>query len=153
MKNLSKVNTEERPQMIILGVLTLYFLICGFILYLNLLHRIVLSTTLISCGIFTILYLPQFLILKKLKNKDKIKIIDNFLLINGIGIAFADIVDFKVSEHKPKVVFFFNNRMIVFKEAIFHIRTNVEEFHFNVIGTEKIQLLKQYLENTIENRD
>ena len=88
-----------------------------------------------------------------LKNKDKIKIIDNFLLINGIGIAFADIVDFKVSEHKPKVVFFFNNRMIVFKEAIFHIRTNVEEFHFNVIGTEKIQLLKQYLENTIENRD
>ena len=153
MKNLSKVNTEERPQMIILGVLTLYFLICGFILYLNLLHRIVLSTTLISCGIFTILYLPQFLILKKLKNKDKIKIIDNFLLINGIGIAFADIVDFKVSEHKSKVVFFFNNRMIVFKEAIFHIRTNVEEFHFNVIGTEKIQLLKQYLENTIENRD
>ena len=153
MKNLSKVNTEERPQMIILGVLTLYFLICGFILYLNLLHRTVLSTTLISCGIFTILYLPQFLILKKLKNKDKIKIIDNFLLINGIGIAFADIVDFKVSEHKPKVVFFFNNRMIVFKEAIFHIRTNVEEFHFNVIGTEKIQLLKQYLENTIENRD
>lgn len=153
MKNLSKVNTEERPQMIILGVLTLYFLICGFILYLNLLHRIVLSTTLISCGIFTILYLPQFLILKKLKNKDKIKIIDNFLLINGIGIAFADIVDFKVSEHKPKVVFFFNNRMIVFKEAIFHIRTNVEEFHFNVIGTEKIQLLKQYLENTIENMD
>ena len=153
MKNLSKVNTEERPQMIILGVLTLYFLICGFILYLNLLHRIVLSTTLISCGIFTILYLPQFLILKKLKNKDKIKIIDNFLLINGIGIAFADIVDFKVSEHKPKVIFFFNNRMIVFKEAIFHIRTNVEEFHFNVIGTEKIQLLKQYLENTIENRD
>lgn len=153
MKNLSKVNTEERPQMIILGVLTLYFLICGFILYLNLLHRIVLSTTLISCGIFTILYLPQFLILKKLKNKDKIKIIDNFLLINGIGIAFADIVDFKVSEHKPKVIFFFNNRMIVFKEAIFHIRTNVEEFHFNVIGTEKIQLLKQYLENTIGNRD
>lgn len=153
MKNLSKVNTEERPQMIILGVLTLYFLICGFILYLYLLHRIVLSTTLISCGIFTILYLPQFLILKKLKNIDKIKIIDNFLLINGIGIAFADIVDFKVTEHKPKVVFFFNNRMIVFKEAIFHIRTNVEEFHFNVIGTEKIQLLKQYLENTIENSD
>ncbi len=153
MKNLSKVNTEERPQMIILGVLTLYFLICGFIFYLYLLHRIVLSTTLISCVFFTILYLPQFLILKKLKNKDKIKIIDNFLLINGIGIAFADIVDFKVSEHKPKVVFSFNNRMIIFKEAIFHLRTNVEEFHFNVIGTEKIQLLKQYLENTIENRD
>ena len=27
MGNLSNVNTEERPQMIILGVLTLYFLI------------------------------------------------------------------------------------------------------------------------------
>ena len=30
MGNLSNVNTEERPQMIILGVLTLYFLICGY---------------------------------------------------------------------------------------------------------------------------
>ena len=149
MKNLSKVNTEERPSMIIFGVLALYLLICGFIFYLYLLHRINIFVTFVVCVIFTIIYLPQFLVLKKLKTKDKIKIIDDFLLINGEGIALSDIVDFRVEEFKPKVIFFFNNRMIIFKEAIFHLRTKFEEFHFNVIGTEKIELLKEYLYNII----
>ncbi len=149
MKNLSKVNTEERPSMIILGVLTLYFLICGFIFYLYLLHRINIVVTLVVCVVFTIIYLPQFLVLKKLKTRDKIKIIDDFLLINDEGIALSDIVAFRVEEFKPKVIFFFNNRMIIFKEAIFHLRTKCEEFHFNVIGTEKIELLKEYLNNII----
>ena len=151
MGNLSNVNTEERPQMIILGVLTLYFLICGFILYLYFLHRITFLVTLVVCILFTIIYTPQFLILKKIKTKDKIKIVDDFLLINGEGIAFADIVNFRVEECKPKVVFFFNNQMVVFKEAIFHIKTRFDEFHFNVIGTEKIELLKQYLQNVVQN--
>lgn len=150
MGNLSNVNTEERPQMIILGVLTLYFLICGFILYLYFLHRITFLVTLVVCILFTIIYTPQFLILKKIKTKDKIKIVDDFLLINGEGIAFADIVNFRVEECKPKVVFFFNNQMVVFKEAIFHIKTRFDEFHFNVIGTEKIELLKQYLQNIVQ---
>lgn len=150
MGNLSNVNTEERPQMIILGVLTLYFLICGFILYLYFLHRITFLVTLVVCILFTIIYTPQFLILKKIKTKDKIKIVDDFLLINGEGIAFADIVNFRVEECKPKVVFFFNNRMVVFKESIFHIKTRFDEFHFNVIGTEKIELLKQYLQNIVQ---
>lgn len=150
MGNLSNVNTEERPQMIILGVLTLYFLICGFIFYLYFLHRITFLVTLVVCILFTIIYTPQFLILKKIKTKDKIKIVDDFLLINGEGIAFADIVNFRVEECKPKVVFFFNNRMVVFKEAIFHIKTRFDEFHFNVIGTEKIELLKQYLQNIVQ---
>ena len=141
MGNLSNVNTEERPQMIILGVLTLYFLICGFILYLYFLHRITFLVTLVVCILFTIIYTPQFLILKKIKTKDKIKIVDDFLLINGEGIAFADIVNFRVEECKPKVVF---------KEAIFHIKTRFDEFHFNVIGTEKIELLKQYLQNIVQ---
>lgn len=151
MKNLSKVNTEESPQMIILGVLALYFLICGFVFYLYFLHRINIFATLVACIVFTIIYLPQFLILWKLKTKDKIKIVDEFLLINGEGIALADIVDFRVEDIKPKVVFFFNNRMIIFKEAIFHLRTKGEEFHFNVIGTEKIELLKEYLKNIISS--
>lgn len=149
MKNLSKVNTEERPPMIVLGVLTLYFLICGFIFYLYFLHRINITVALVMCVIFTIFYLPQFLVLKRLKTKDSIKIIDDFILINGEGIALADIVDFRVEDIKPKVIFFFNNRMIIFKEAIFHLRTKSEEFHFNVIGTEKIELLKEYLSNII----
>ena len=55
MGNLSNVNTEERPQMIILGVLTLYFLICGFILYLYFLHRITFLVTLVVCILFTII--------------------------------------------------------------------------------------------------
>lgn len=151
MGNLSNVNTEERPQMIILGVLTLYFLICGFILYLYFLHRITFLVTLVVCILFTIIYTPQFLILKKIKTKDKIKIVDDFLLINGEGIAFADIVNFRVEKCKPKVVFFFNNRMVVFKEAIFHIKTRLDEFHFNVIGTEKIELLNQYLQNIVKS--
>ena len=100
MGNLSNVNTEERPQMIILGVLTLYFLICGFILYLYFLHRVTFLVTLVVCILFTIIYTPQFLILKKIKTKDKIKIVDDFLLINGEGIAFADIVNFRVEECK-----------------------------------------------------
>lgn len=151
MKNLSKVNTEERPLMIILGVLTLYFLICGFVLYLYLLHRITILPTVITCVVFTVIYCPQFLLLQKLKTKDKIKIVDDFLLINEEGLALTDIVDFRIEEFKPRVIFFFNNRMIIFKEAIFHVRTKFEEVHFNIIGTEKIELLKQYLQNLISN--
>ena len=40
--------------------------------------------------------------------------------------------------------------MVVFKEAIFHIKTRFDEFHFNVIGTEKIELLNQYLQNIVQ---
>ena len=61
MGNLSNVNTEERPQMIILGVLTLYFLICGFILYLYFLHRITFLVTLVVC---MIIYIPLNLLFK-----------------------------------------------------------------------------------------
>lgn len=150
MKNYIKPNTEERPVMIILGIFTLYFLITGFIFYLYFLHRIHIIPALITTAVFTIIYLPQFWIIKKLKTKDKIKIIDDYIMINDIGVNFEDIVDFRVNEFKPKLVFFFNNKMIIFKEAIFHLRTRKEEFHFNVIGSEKITLLKQYLENILK---
>lgn len=105
-----------------------------------------------TCSLYSFYYNLHSAIshFKKIKTKDKIKIVDDFLLINGEGIAFADIVNFRVEECKPKVVFFFNNRMVVFKEAIFHIKTRFDEFHFNVIGTEKIELLNQYLQNIVQ---
>lgn len=150
MKNYIKPNTEERPAIIILGIFTLYFLITGFIFYLYFLHRIHITPALFTTVVFTIIYIPQFWIIKKLKTKDKIKIIDDYIMINNIGINFEDIIDFRVNECKPRLVFFFNNKMIIFKEAVFHLRTRKEEFHFNVIGSEKITLLKQYLENILK---
>ena len=73
MKECFKPNTDERPIMIIFGVLGFYFLIAGFLLYLFALHRISITTMIISVIVFTIIYIPRFLIIKKIHNKDEIK--------------------------------------------------------------------------------
>ena len=122
MKERFKPNTDERPVMIILGILGFYLLITGFLLYLFALHRISISAMIISVLVFTIIYIPRFLIIKKIHNKDEIKIIDDFIMINGIGINLADICKFHVKDYKPK-----------------------EEIRFIAQGSEKIQLLKEFL--------
>lgn len=150
MKDYLKANIDENPNMIIIGILCLYLLITGFIAYLYFLHRITLLATIISIVIFSIIYIPRFLIIKKLKNKDKIEIIDEYIMINGIGINFLDIKDFKVQEFKPQVVFFLNNKMIVFNEAKFHLKLTKEQISFMVIGSKKIELLNEFLSKIIK---
>lgn len=150
MKEILKANIDERPSMIIVGVISLFAIIGGFIWYLFFLHRISLLVTIMSSIILILIYFPRFLIIKKLKTKDEIKIIDDFILVNGVGINFDDIIDFRVQEKKPQVIFFINNKMIVFKECTFRLKLKTKELSFNVIGSEKIKLLKEFLELKIK---
>lgn len=150
MKEILKANIDERPSMIIIGIIALFSIIEGFILYLFFLHRISFLVMIIASVIFILIYIPRFLIIKKLKTKDEIKIIDDFILVNGVGINFDDIIDFRVQEKKPQVIFFINNKMIVFKECTFRLKLKTEELSFNVIGSEKIKLLKEFLEIKIK---
>lgn len=151
MKERFKPDTDERPCMIILGILGFYFLITGFLLYLYALHRISIVATVISVVVFTLIYIPRFWIIKKIYTKDDIKIIDDFIMINGIGINFSEIRKFKVKDFNPKVVFFLNNKMVVFNESEFRLLTAKEEIRFMAQGSEKIQLLKEFLTLSLEN--
>ncbi len=152
MKEILKANIDECPSMIIIGIIALFAIIDGFILYLFFLHRISLLSTIISSIVLILIYIPRFLIIKKLKTKDEIKIIDDFILINGVGINFDDIIDFRLHEKKPQVVFFINNKMIVFQECTFRLKLETEELTFTVIGSEKIKLLKEFLELKIRKQ-
>lgn len=147
MKNeIFKANIDERISMIIIGIIALYSIIEGFILYLFFLHRISFLAMIISSVIFILIYIPRFLIIKKIQKKDEIKIIDDFILINGVGISFDDIIDFQTHKNKPQVVFFINNKMIVYQEFVFRLQLKNEELTFTVIGSEKFKLLKEFLE-------
>ena len=42
--------------------------------------------------------------------------------------------------------------MIVFKECTFRLKLKTEELSFNVIGSEKIKLLKEFLELKIKRK-
>lgn len=150
MKEFLKTNIDERPGTIILGILTLYFLITGFILYLFFLHRLTIIAAITLILTVTLIYLPRFFIIKKLQTKDKIEIINEYLLINGVGINFSEILDYKVNEKKPQVVFFINNKMIVFYEAEFRLRLKTEEVSFTAVGSEKIKLLTEFFSQIVK---
>ena len=145
MKEIFKPTTDERPIMIVMGILALYLLVVGFILYLFFLHRTTLIPTIYSVIVFTLIYLPRLLIIKKLAHKDIIKIVDNGININNQLIPFSQIKDFRVEEKKPAVVFFMNNSMVCYYEAKFYLKLNNGQTSFSAIGSEKIQLLKEFL--------
>ena len=145
MKEIFKPTTDERPIMIVMGILALYLLVVGFILYLFFLHRITLIPTIINVILFTLIYLPRLIIIKKLAYKDIIKIIDNGININNQLIPFSQIKDFRVEEKKTAVVFFMNNSMVCYYEAKFYIKLNNGQTSFSAIGSDKIQLLKEFL--------
>lgn len=151
MKEIFKPTTDERPIMIVMGILALYLLVVGFILYLFFLHRITLLPTIIGVITFTLIYLPRLLIIKKLAHKDIIKIVDNGININNQLIPFSQIQDFRVEEKKPAVVFFMNNSMVCYYEAKFHLKLNNGQISFSAIGSEKIQLLKEFLTQLLNN--
>ena len=131
MKEFLKSNIDETPSMIIMGVVILYVLVAGFIWYLMFLHRISMLCAVISTIVFTLIYLPRFLIIKKIVKKDDVKIIENFIMINGLGIDFI------------------NNKMIAFYHAKFYLKLRTEEVSFNIIGSEKIRLLKEFLSQLV----
>ena len=144
-------STDEREGMIILGIIIFYILIAGFVVFLWCLGRISLTVMLCSVGVVSLIYLPRFLIIRKVQNKDKIKVLDSSILVNGEEIAFDEIVDYKVFEHKPQVVFAISNNLIVYKDAKFllKLKTRDEPVQFYAIGTEKIRLLKEFFESII----
>lgn len=145
MKEKFKPNIDERPVMIVLGVAAFYLIIEFFIVYLFLLHRINFVVMFVSSVLFMLIYLPRFLIIYKLKTRDRVKVIDEFLMINDIGVALCDILDFKVDVEKPQVVFFINNKMVVFQQAKFHLKLKNGITTFTVVGGEKIGLLEEFL--------
>jgi hypothetical protein len=145
MKEFTKPTTEETPAFITLGIIFLYILIAGFILYLYFLNRISLNMTIITSILFSIIYIPRFYIIKKLYTQTNLKAEENGLWINEKFINFQTLEDFKIIKKKPIIVFFLNNKMIVFQEATIHIKTTTDNYSFNVIGTKKIQLLNKFL--------
>lgn len=151
MSKILKPENEERPIMIFCGIMALYLLILGFIVYLFLLNRLTLSTATISGIIFTIIYIPRFLILNKLTRKDNVKIIDEYLMINTEGIHLSEIEDYRVKEAKPQIIFFINNKMVVYQEAEFYLKTQNGQISFKIVGSEKINLLKEFLDNIIQS--
>ena len=149
MKEKFKPVTDENPMMIVLGIIAFYGLIAGFIFYLYFIHRITLIPAILSILIFTIIYLPRFWIIKKLQTKDNIKILEDSIIINGYSIPFSQIKDFRTEDKKPQVVFFLNNKMVVFAECKFYLRLENGQTEFTAIGTEKIRLLKEFLHSLI----
>lgn len=149
MKENNLKNVDENPIMIILGVLVFYLIVVFFIFYLVFLHRITPLAGIISEIVFSLIYLPRFLILKRIKTKDVIRINDNSIGINGENILFSEIEAYKVDEKKPQVVFFMNYKMIVFYYAIFYLKLKNGQISFNAIGSEKIALLKNFFDELL----
>lgn len=145
MKESFKSNIEERPELIVTGIFSFYLIIEGFILYLFFLNKISFTTMIVASVLFCLIYIPRFLIINKLKNKDDVKIIDEYIMINNYGIPLSEIEKFLVKESKPKMIFFISNKMIIFKEATFILKTPTELKSFRVVGSEKIKLLKEFL--------
>ena len=146
-----KPETEERVPMIVTGILLFYFLVVGFVYYfyfMGKLHPIALwAITLI----FTAIYIPRFLIIKKLYLKDNVKVGENEIIVNGKKYDFADIVTFDVLKHKPVIVFFLSNKAVEFNETDFVLKLKSGNLEFSVIGSEKAELLIEFLEKVIQS--
>lgn len=151
MNNSNYKNIDESQNMIVLGILSFYLFVAVFIIYLFVLHRISQPAAIISLIVFTLIYIPRFLILKKLKNKDNIKILDTSIKINNTEINFSDIENYRVEEKKPVVVFFMYSKMVIFQEAIFYLKLPDEQISFMAIGSEKISLLKEFFNELLKN--
>lgn len=151
MNNSNYKNIDESQNMIVLGILSFYLLVAVFIIYLFVLHRISQPAAIISLIVFTLIYIPRFLILKKLKNKDNIKILDTSIKINNTEINFFDIENYRVEEKKPVVVFFMYSKMVIFQEAIFYLKLPDGQISFMAIGSEKISLLKEFFNELLKN--
>ncbi len=143
-------NAEENQTLIILGVLGFYFLVVFFILYMFLLHRFSLLTSVLSVVVFSGIYFPRFWIIKKVLKKDVIKVFDNSIYVNGQNVDFTEILDYRVEDKKPQVVFFAASKMVVFNESVFYLKLKDKTISFTAIGSEKISLLKSFFNELLE---
>lgn len=143
-------NAEENQTLIILGVLGFYFLVVFFILYMFLLHRFSLLTTVLSVVVFSGIYFPRFWIIKKVLKKDVIKVFDNSIYVNEQNIEFSEILDYRVEDKKPQVVFFVASKMVVFNESVFYLKLKDKTISFTAIGSEKISLLKSFFDELLK---
>lgn len=147
MKKNFKPIIEENHQMIILGIVLFWLILIFCDFYFYLMHKISVLYMFVIAFVITLLYSPRFYIIKKLLRKDVIKITDDAIFINGQCLKFPEIKDFRVEEKKPVVIFFLNNTMIVYNEAKYYLRTENGTVSFTAIGSEKIKLLTEFLEN------
>ena len=146
----NNISTDESIPSIIISIFILYGLIEFFFYYLYALKRISFTLFLVFSVVFFVIYIPRFMLINKLKNKDEVKVTDFSLLINNREIYFDHITDFRVIEGKRHVLFFFNNKMIVYKSTTFYLRLKNGEINFEVIGEKKAQLLMTLLNNLLE---
>ena len=144
-------STDEREGMIVFGIIIFYVLLVSFVVFLKFLGRISLTAAIISAVVITLIYIPRFLIIRKLKYKDIIRISESSVIVNNREIPFDDIEDYHVAESKPQVVFAISNNLVVYKDAKFlmKLKSEPEPFMFTAIGSEKIQLLKEFFDSII----
>ena len=69
--------------------------------------------------------------------------------VNHDKIYFEDISNYKITDEKSRVIFFFNNKMVVFKTAIMHLKIKNGDYSFKVIGSKKLQLLREFFDTYI----
>ena len=115
-----------------------------------LLHRFSLLTMVLSVVVFSGIYFPRFWIIKKVLKKDVIKVFDNSIYVNGQNIEFSEILDYRVEDKKPQVVFFVASKMVVFNESVFYLKLKDKTISFTVIGSEKISLLKSFFDELLK---
>ena len=144
-------STDERESMIIIGIIIFYVLLAGFVIFLWALGRISQTAMLCSVGVISLVYMPRFLIIKKIQNKDVIRISESSIFVNNKEISFNEIEDYRVREGKPQVVFAMSNNLVVYKDAKFllKLRSKAEPVEFYAIGTEKIKLLKEFFDSIL----
>lgn len=144
-----KPETEERAGMIITGVLLFYLLVVGFVYYFYFMGKLPSIALWVIVLAFTAIYCPRFLIIKKLYLKDIVKVEDDGILVNGNKYEFSKIQNFEVYKKKPVIVFFLNNKAVVYNEADFILNLKNRTIKFTVTGSEKAELLKEYLNNLL----
>lgn len=152
MQQNSFKNPIEDKKLIIAGILVFYFIVVLFISFLYMLHRLSPVTAAVVIILFSGVYYPQFLIIKKIINGDKITILDDAIKINEQIVEFNTIEDYRIEEKNPRVVFVINAQTVVFYEGIFHLKlTGGTGISFSVTGSEKIALLKKFFDELLNH--
>lgn len=152
MQQNSFKNPIEDKKLIIAGILVFYFIVVLFVALLYMLHRLTPVTAAAAVALFSGVYCPQFLIIKKIINGDKITILDDALKINEQIVGFNTIEDYRIEEKNPRVVFVINAQTVVFYEGIFHLKlTDGTGISFSVTGSEKIALLKKFFDELLNH--
>ena len=145
-----KPNTTEKPFFVILGIVIFFLLVDVFLVYLYFMHKMSFHTFITLSAVLIVLYFPRFYIIKKIIKADVIKADENYLIINDCPIELSEIVDYKIERKKTQVIFFINNQMVVFNEAICYLRLKGYQMQFVIIGKEKIELIENFLSKVVE---